>query len=209
MIRRKCRGVRRIRRGIRPDIEPHGPIARWLLPRGVDPEALLLLAARALRAIGDGYMAVLLPAYLLAIGLDTLQVGIVSTATMLGSALTTLAVGAWGHLFAGNRLLRAAATRILFRRMGFCCCWKPLISLFFRQSISKIEAIHGDGSSCERWVGLKNLGNTCFINSGRSLSAVMQALLANEPLLQRLRSKDYQEKAKTGAFCQRILSLHE
>jgi hypothetical protein len=39
----------------------HGPIARWLLPKGVDPEAFLLLAARALRVIGDGYMALLLP----------------------------------------------------------------------------------------------------------------------------------------------------
>ena len=32
-------------------------------------------------------MAVLLPAYLLAIGLGTLEVGVVATATMLGSAV--------------------------------------------------------------------------------------------------------------------------
>ena len=44
-------------------------MVRWLLLNGVDPEeASLLLVARALRALGDGYMAVLLPAYLLAIG---------------------------------------------------------------------------------------------------------------------------------------------
>lgn len=49
---------------------------RWLLPVGIDPEASLLPTARGLCAIGDGYMAVLLPAYLLAIGLETLQVGI-------------------------------------------------------------------------------------------------------------------------------------
>ena len=51
-------------------------MVRWLLPVGIDPEASLLLTALGLRAIGDGYMAVLLPSYLLAIGLDTLQVGI-------------------------------------------------------------------------------------------------------------------------------------
>jgi len=71
--------------------------ARSLLPPGVDAGALPLLAARGLRALADGYMAVLLPAYLLAIGLGTFEVGIVATATMLGSAVATLAVGSWGH----------------------------------------------------------------------------------------------------------------
>lgn len=64
-------------------------------------------------------MAVLLPAYLLSIGLGTLEVGIVSTATMLGSALATLAVGAWGHRFAGARLLRAAALLMAGTGLGF------------------------------------------------------------------------------------------
>ncbi|CAN7761240.1 MFS transporter [Variovorax sp. LjRoot290] len=90
-----------------------------LLPAGVDPGALPLLAARALRAFGDGYMAVLLPAYLLSIGLGTLEVGIVSTATMLGSALATLAVGAWGYRFASGRLLRAAALLMAATGLGF------------------------------------------------------------------------------------------
>jgi len=90
-----------------------------LLPAGVDPGALPLLVARALRAFGDGYMAVLLPAYLLSIGLGTLEVGIVSTATMLGSALATLAVGAWGHRFPGGRLLRAAALLMTATGLGF------------------------------------------------------------------------------------------
>ena len=108
-------------------------MARWLLPQGVDPEASLLLVARALRALGDGYMAVLLPAYLLTIGLDTLQVGIVSTATMLGSALTTLAVGAWGHRFASNRLLLCAAVLMVATGMGFASLssfWPLLVVAF-------------------------------------------------------------------------------
>ncbi len=90
-----------------------------LLPAGVDPEALPLLVARGLRAFGDGYMAVLLPAYLLSIGLGTLEVGIVSTATMLGSALATLAVGAWGYRFPGRRLLRGAALLMAATGLGF------------------------------------------------------------------------------------------
>ena len=90
-----------------------------LLPAGVDPGALPLLSARGLRAFGDGYMAVLLPAYLLSIGLGTLEVGIVSTATMLGSALATLAVGAWGYRFPGGRLLRGAALLMAATGLGF------------------------------------------------------------------------------------------
>ena len=80
-----------------------------ILPQEVDRSALPLLQARALRAIGDGYMAVLLPVYLLSLGLGTLQVGLISTATLLGSALATLAVGAWGHRVAAKRLLCVAA----------------------------------------------------------------------------------------------------
>ncbi len=54
-------------------------------------------------------MAVLLPVYLLALGLDTLQVGIVATVSLLGSALLTLGVGLVGGRHDTRRLLIAAA----------------------------------------------------------------------------------------------------
>lgn len=110
-----------------------GAIHRLLLPRGVDPDALPLLVARGMRAFADGYMALLLPAYLLSIGLGTLEVGIVSTATMLGSALATLAVGAWGHRFVGRRLLRGAALLMLATGFGFAslASFWPLLLVAF------------------------------------------------------------------------------
>jgi len=85
------------------------PLVRRLLPFIIHPASRPLLASRALRAFGDGFMALLLPAYLLELGLGTLEVGFISTATMLGSALMTLAVGAWGHRWASQTLLQAAA----------------------------------------------------------------------------------------------------
>lgn len=92
----------------------------WLVPRGADAAlATPLLVARGLRAFGDGFMAVLLPAYLLALGLGTLEVGIVSTATMLGSALATLAVGAFGHRLPAQRLLPGAALLMAATGLGF------------------------------------------------------------------------------------------
>lgn len=80
-----------------------------ILPPGAAPEARLLLASRALRAFADGFVAILLPAYLLALGLGQWEVGLISSATLLGSALLTLALGAWGHRFPRRRLLAAAA----------------------------------------------------------------------------------------------------
>ena len=106
---------------------------RLLVPSGADVAAWRLLAARSLRAFADGYMALLLPAYLLALGLGTFEVGIVSTATMLGSALATLAVGAWGHRFASARLLRWAALLMVATGIGFAgaASFAPLLLVAF------------------------------------------------------------------------------
>lgn len=102
-----------------PCASERGPVTRLLLPSDVDPSALPLMVARALRAVADGYMAVLLPAYLVSIGLGTLEVGVIATMTMLGSALATVAVGAWGHRFTSERLLRGAAVLMVATGLGF------------------------------------------------------------------------------------------
>jgi MFS family permease len=55
--------------------------------------ATYLYLARAFRDFGDGFVAVLLPVYLTALGLGALEVGIVATLALLGSALLTLGIG--------------------------------------------------------------------------------------------------------------------
>jgi hypothetical protein len=45
-----------------------------------------LFAARTLRGFGDGFVAVLLPVDLLALGFTPLQVDVLATASLLGSA---------------------------------------------------------------------------------------------------------------------------
>jgi MFS family permease len=90
----------------------------------------LLLTARSLRAFADGYVAVLLPAYLLALGYGTIEVGVLSTVTMLGSAAATLAVGRWGHRFELRRMLIAAAALMTVTGLGFAAfssLWPLLI----------------------------------------------------------------------------------
>lgn len=108
-------------------------IRRLLLPDGVDELALPLLVGRALRAFADGYVAVLLPAYLLALGFGTLDVGIISTATLLGSALSTLAIGAWGYRFHHRHLLLGAALLMMVTGFAFAMqtAFWPLLLIAF------------------------------------------------------------------------------
>lgn len=72
-------------------------------------EAGLLLIARSLRAFVDGFVCVLLPVYLLALGLGAFEVGVISAATLLGSASLTLLLGAHGHRFHHRPMLLGAA----------------------------------------------------------------------------------------------------
>ena len=53
----------------------------------------LLYVARGLRGFGDGFAIIILPAYMTALGYDAVAVGIVATASLLGTALLTLITG--------------------------------------------------------------------------------------------------------------------
>ncbi|MBS1211564.1 MAG: hypothetical protein H6R26_180 [Proteobacteria bacterium] len=108
-------------------------IYRLLLPGGVDRAVLPILVARAVRAFADGYVAVLLPAYLLALGFETWQVGVLATATLLGSAITTLAVGSFGHHFHVRRLLLGAALLMASTGIAFALqsTFWPLLLIAF------------------------------------------------------------------------------
>lgn len=78
-----------------------------------------LFAARAVRDFGDGFVAVLLPVYLLALGFTPLDVGIVATASLLGSSLLTIAVGFLGVRYGHRQLLIAAASLMLATGAAF------------------------------------------------------------------------------------------
>ena len=74
-----------------------------------------------------------MPVYLLALGLGGVEVGAVATATLLGSALATLAVGAWGHRWSGRSLLLGAALVMALTGLGFASLvsfWPLLVMAF-------------------------------------------------------------------------------
>ena len=68
-----------------------------------------ICAARALRDFGDGFVAVLLPVYLTAMGMGAFEVGFVATLALLGSALMTLGIGVLGARIDQRLLLIAAS----------------------------------------------------------------------------------------------------
>ena len=116
-----------------------------LLPEGAGAAAAPLLLGRALRAFADGYVAILLPAYLLALGFGTWEVGVLASATLLGSACATLAVGAWGHRFHHRRLLLGASLLMAATGIAFAVnshFW-PLLLIAF---IGTLNPSSGDVS---------------------------------------------------------------
>lgn len=88
---------------------PRAGLSSLLLPPGVRPDAKLLLAARALRAFGDGFVSLLLPFYLTLLGHNAFEVGVIVTATLLGSGAMTLAAGFVAHRYRQRSLLLAAS----------------------------------------------------------------------------------------------------
>jgi MFS family permease len=77
--------------------------------------------ARALRDFGDGFVAVLLPVYLTAIGLGAFEIGVTATVALLGSALMTLGIGALGNRFDQRNLLIAACGLMAATGLAFAC----------------------------------------------------------------------------------------
>lgn len=77
-------------------------------PALITPTAYLF-SARAVRDFGDGFVAVLLPAYLTLLGFSAVEVGVLATVALLGSSLLTLGIGMIGGRHDQRRLLIAAS----------------------------------------------------------------------------------------------------
>src|SRR6516165_7068 len=89
------------------------------LPPGASSDALRVLAARGIRAFGDGYVALLLPIYLVELGYSPLAIGAIVTSTLIGTALITLWVGWIDNRHSRRLLLLAAAALMIATGVGF------------------------------------------------------------------------------------------
>jgi MFS family permease len=116
-----------------------------IFPETASPDAKRAILARGLRAIGDGYVSIVLPAYLLELGYDAFQIGALMTATLLGSASLVFLAGMITGRLGERRPLLAASALMMFTGLGFAgfqTFW-PLLLIAF---IGTLNPSSGDVS---------------------------------------------------------------
>ncbi|HEV7733247.1 MAG TPA: MFS transporter [Candidatus Binatia bacterium] len=82
-------------------------------------DARRLLTTRALRGLADGLVSILLAAHLDRLGFTPVEIGVIVTGTLLGSAIVTMAVGLGGVHVQRRTLLLAASGLMLATGLGF------------------------------------------------------------------------------------------
>lgn len=93
--------------------------AIYSVAAAANADARLVIMAKGLRALADGFVSIMLPAYLLTLGYTPLQIGALMTATLLGSALLTLFAGTITGYFGERRPLIAASVLMAATGLGF------------------------------------------------------------------------------------------
>jgi len=115
------------------------------IPQGASSDAIRVLAARAVRAFGDGFVALLLPIYLLDLGFSAFAIGVIVCGTLIGTALLTLWVGMIANRYSRRRLLLAASLLMAATGAGFAVAtafW-PLLVIAI---VGTINPTAGDAS---------------------------------------------------------------
>jgi MFS family permease len=100
------------------------------------------LVARGIRGFGDGFAAIVLPAYLVAIGFGTVEIGIVAAASLFGSALLTLGVGVVAPRYELRHLLMAGA--VLMAATGVMLNVEDLLLIVVVAFIGTVNPSGGD-----------------------------------------------------------------
>src|SRR5690348_10782878 len=104
-----------------------------MLLDGANSDAKRAIAARGLRAVADGYVSIVLPAYLLALGYNAFEIGALMTTTLLGSAILTFLAGMITSRFGERRPLLWASALMVFTGIGFALfqAFGPLLVIAF------------------------------------------------------------------------------
>jgi MFS family permease len=92
-----------------------------------------LVIARAIRAFADGFAAVLLARYLQNLGFSGFEIGVIVTATLLGSAVLTLWAGLRLNRWAAPTVLLASCALMALTGIGFATFTRflPLVIIGF------------------------------------------------------------------------------
>ncbi len=111
-----------------------------------------IFLARAIRDFGDGFVAILLPVYLTALGLSAFEVGVVATLALLGSALLTLVIGLLGGSRDRRILLLAASALMAATGLAYAAASDYAILLL----VAFVGTINPSGGSTSIFVPLEH-----------------------------------------------------
>jgi MFS family permease len=116
-----------------------------LLPAGASGDAVRILTARGARAFADGFVALLLPIYLLELGFSAFAIGSIIASTLIGTALLTLWVGLVANRYLRRRMLIGAALLMTATGAAFAILtdfWPILVVAF----VGTMNPTSGDAS---------------------------------------------------------------
>jgi predicted MFS family arabinose efflux permease len=115
------------------------------MPPGASVDAVRILVGRGIRAFGDGFVALLLPVYLIELGMSAFAIGAIVTSTLIGTALLTIWVGMKANRHSRHRLLLGAASLMALTGVAFAVttAFWPLLIIAF---VGTINPTSGDAS---------------------------------------------------------------
>ena len=150
--------------------------------------------ARGLRDFGDGFIAIVLPVYLLALGLSAFHVGVIATLALAGSALLTLGVGLLGARHDMRALLLGASGLMAATGLAYAATSDYAVLLL----VAFVGTINPSGGSTSVFVPLEHTVLSGAVPAARrtgafarysltgALAGAAGSLLASAPpLLQR------------------------
>ncbi|MFN0302328.1 MAG: MFS transporter [Burkholderiales bacterium] len=117
--------------------------------------------ARAIRDFGDGFIAIILPVYLLALGLSAFDVGVIATTALFGSALLTLVIGQLGGRYDHRRLLVAASVLMAVTGLVYAAVSEYAVLLV----VAFVGTINPSGGSTSVFVPLEHTVLSGAVNS--------------------------------------------
>lgn len=151
-----------------------------------------VVLARGVRGFADGFISVLLAPYLVAVGFSPLQIGAIVTATLVGSALLTLAAGLCGDRLPPRSILLLACGLMAATGLGFASVswfWPLLVVALvgtlnpssgdvsvFLPTEQALIAGHVEGSQRARTYAIYNVAGAVAGALGALASAVPEPL---------------------------------
>ena len=123
--------------------------------------------ARGLRDFGDGFIAIVLPVYLLALGLSAFHVGVIATLALAGSALLTLGVGLLGARHDMRALLLGASALMAATGLAYAATSDYAVLLL----VAFVGTINPSGGSTSVFVPLEHTVLTGAVDARRRTTA--------------------------------------